>query len=176
MALNAPEEGFVWLTVPLHESIDVVVIGDVESWYTHWYRGPGSKNTIAVRCVKEEVGECVWCTGEFQQRVRYVFPVRFDDQVRLIELGRVQYPALVAIYTFERWIGSRLRLVRERPVKNAPIQLRRVGEEVVPAEAVVDCSELVKGLGRANLRMLYSNGALDAVQTERDGRPMKQPR
>lgn len=154
MPLVAPEEGWVWLSVPLNESVDIVVLGEIHHWFTHWYRGPQCRGSVAVRCVKEERGECDWCRAEYAQRVRYVFPVRADDQVRLCELGAPQYPSLLAITTFDRWVGSRLRLVRERPVKNAPILVRRIGEEVVPPEAVVDCSGLVAGLGLSNLRML----------------------
>lgn len=173
MALEAPEEGWVWLQVPLSESVDVVVVGDVETWHTHWYRGPLCKGSIAVRCVKEERGVCEWCRAGYERRARYVFPVRVDEDVRLVELGRVQYPALSGIVQFERWLGSRLRLVRERPVKNAPIQLRRIGAEVLPEEAVIDISQVVAGLGMSNLRMLDNQGALgqaDAPRSQANGR------
>lgn len=167
MALVAPEEGFVWLQVPLHESVDVVVLGELHSWFTHWYRGPLCRGSIAVRCVFEERGTCDWCKAGYEKRVRYVFPVRLDDEVRVVELGRVQYPALAALMQFHVWTGSRLRLVRERPVKNAPIQLRRVGEERIPPEAVVDCSQLVASLGLSNLRMLDNQQALGQVEAPR---------
>lgn len=165
MPLVAPEEGFVWLQVPLHEPVDVVVLGELHSWWTHWYRGPLCRGSIAVRCVFEERASCDWCRAGYEKRVRYVFPVRADDELRVVELGRVQYPALAAIVEFGEWCGSRLRLVRERPVKNAPIQLRKVGREVVPAEAQVDLTGFVAGLGQVNLRMLDNQGALGSVDS-----------
>lgn len=173
MPLVAPEEGWVWLSVPLHECVDVVVLGEIHSWFTHWYRGPQCRGSLAVRCVKEERGDCDWCRAEYQRRVRYVFPVRVDDQVRCCELGAPQYPSLSAISTFERWVGSRLRLARERPVKNAPILVRRIGEEVVPPEAVVDCSGLVAGLGLSNLRMLDVSRVLADIESPGDQRARK---
>lgn len=160
MSLVAPEEGWVWLSVPLSEAVDVTVVGELHSWFTHWYRGPLCKQALAVRCVREERGCCDWCTAGYDRRVRYVFPVQHEGDVRLVELGRVQYPALASITQFNRWIGCRIRLVRERPVKNAPIQVRRVGEELVSSEAQVDCSGYVAALGMTNLRMLDSQGAL----------------
>lgn len=163
MPLVAPEEGWVWLTVPLNEAVDVVVLGELHSWHTHWYRGPLCRGSIAVRCVFEERGQCDWCRANYERRVRYVFPVRCEDELRVVELGRVQYPALAAAVQFHTWLGLRLRLVRERPVKNAPIQLRVVGQERIPPEAVVDVSTFVGSLGLSNLRMLDNQGALGQI-------------
>ena len=168
MALEAPETGFVWLVVPINEAIDLTVVGELHTWWTHWYRGPLCRSAMAVRCVLAERGECDWCRAGYERRARYVFPARVGDDVRLVELGRVQYPSLVGLIQFHGWIGQRLRLVRERPVKNAPISVRRLGHEVVTEESTVDCSGVVSSLGLSQLRFLTGEGALaDAEATRR---------
>lgn len=177
MGLVAPEEGHVWWTCPLQDGQEVVVCGELHSWFTHWYRGPLCRGSIAVRCVREERGDCDWCTAQYERRVRYVFPILVEGDCRVVELGRVQYPSLCSIMAFHDWVGARLWLVRERPQKNAPIKVRRVGQEIIRPDQLVDLTTFVQGLGLSNLRMLDNQGALgDAPPLGLDGLGKKSAR
>jgi hypothetical protein len=74
--------------------------------------------------------------------------------MRLIELGRVQYPALSCAHDLGTWIGTRFRVVRERAQRNAPIQLRAVGQETIPPHQIVDVEAFVRALGTDNLALI----------------------
>lgn len=156
MALERPEAGWVWLHVPRREPVDVVVLGDICTWWAHFVRAaPGLKKVSAVRCGRSDAGaDCAWCAAEVGHRARYVFPCRAGESVRLVELGRVQYSTLAMVYESGRWIGRRLRLRREWDAVNARIVVEVLGVEVVSPESVLDCSEYVAGLGASEARMI----------------------
>ena len=161
MALVAPEDGWVWISVPAAECLDVLVVGEIHTWWSHWYRAPGEKRAAAMRCVLDERGKCDLCRAGYERRARYVFPVEHDAQVRLVELGRVQFPALAMLEQFGEVVGARLRLVRERPVQNAPIQVRKVGAEIVPPERRHDVEGFVATLGVVQLRLFGEEATHD---------------
>lgn len=152
MPLEAPESGFVWLHVPRRESVEVVVISDVHTWHAHFVRVPGLKGCRAARCLRADGGECQLCEEQIGRRARYVFAVRSGDAVRLVELGRVQYPVLAAIYDSGRWLGARLKLTKEWDAANARIAVIPCGREHVSAEVEVDIGDFVAGLGMAEAR------------------------
>lgn len=154
MPLEAPDEGWVWVTVPLDRALEVTVIGECHTWYTHWVKQPGERRPVAVRCVLTERGSCDWCRAQYDRRARYVLPVDVDGQVRALELGRVQYPALAGIEEFGGLLGARIVLARERPVRNAPIGVRLACRVQVPMEQRRDVSGLVAALGMVQLRLL----------------------
>jgi len=147
MSLERPESGYTWLHVPLRESVLVVVCGEVHTWWSHWARLPQLRGGQPVRCVAGEGAECSWCAGGSPRRARYVFPVLLGAGVRVVELGRVQYPMLRMCVESGVWVGRRLRLERAWAARNAPIELQPAGQEVVSVEQVVDVEELVSGLG-----------------------------
>lgn len=147
MPLERPEPGFVWLHVPRKGSVDVVVCGELYTWWAHWAVIPGTRRQEAVRCARADGGICAWCDGDYGRRARYVFPVRVGDAVRLVELGRVQYSSLAMVWEEGRWIGARFRLEREWDAANARIRVTYVGREVLSEEVQVDISEYVSTLG-----------------------------
>lgn len=152
MPLEAPETGFVWLHVPRREPVDVVVVSDIATWWAHFVRVPGLKAARAARCLKADGLECSFCAQEVGRRARYVFAVRTGEAVRLVELGRVQYPTLSMIYDGGRWLGSRLRLAREWDAANARIAVSFLGREAISPEVEVQVGEYVAGLGQAEAR------------------------
>jgi hypothetical protein len=156
MPLEQPETGWVWLRIPVDECVECVIIGEAQTWWTHWYKPHGSRWPTALRCVAYEAPTgCDWCRAGYERRTRYVIPVTHEGHQRLLELGRVQYPALCAIESLgQQWVGSVLRLARERPHRNAPVTVRRIGHTHVSLETQVDIAEHVKGLGRRELRLL----------------------
>lgn len=143
MALVAPEDGFHFAKVPLTGVLRAVVIGEVHSFWSHWYRIHGTKRVVAVRCLRDIEDGCFWCEREFRRSVRYLLPVRIDGQPRVLEFGRVQYPALATIEAFGGLVGVELECGRESAYRNSPIQVRSVGRERVPPEAVVDLTAFV---------------------------------
>lgn len=162
MPLERPELGYTWLQVPLDRALQVVILGDVYAWDSHWYRPQGYKGPQAVRCRRREAGECRFCELKFEIRKRYVFPVRVDDEareVRVVELGRVQYPVMEVVYEMHGWVGCKLVLARERPARNAPIHVRHVREykEIVPREAQVDVEGFAREQGLPMLRYIELN-------------------
>lgn len=154
MALEAPESGYVWLHVSHREAVDVVVVGEVHTWWTHWTGFPGGKLSQAVRCVRAEVGECAWCEAAHERRARYVIPVMLGEDLRLLEVGRVQYPILSLLVQEPGWIGRRLKIAKSDARKNATITLRPVGREHVSAEMVIDIEDFVYDLGRGQLALM----------------------
>jgi hypothetical protein len=100
-----------------------------------------------VRCLRSDGLHCGFCAEEYGRRARYVFPVRVDGAVRLVELGRVQYQTLALVYQEGRWLGTRLRLAREWDAANARIQVTFLGREGLTDEVVVDIEEYVSTLG-----------------------------
>lgn len=152
MALEAPESGFVWLHVPRREPVEVVVVSDVHTWHAHFVRVPGLKGARAARCLKPDGGECSLCEEQIGRRARYVFAVRVAESLRLVEMGRVQYPTLAAIYDSGRWLGARLTLAKEWDAANARISVIYQGREHVSAEVEVDIGDFVAGLGMAEAR------------------------
>ena len=156
MALVAPETGWVWVSVPLDGAIDLVVVSEPETWFSHWYRAPGGRRAEALRCVLEERGACDLCRAGYERRARYVLAVELDGEVRLVEFGRVQFPALALLQELGGLVGARLRVTRERPVRNAPIRLREVAREVIAADRRHDIGGYVATLGLQQLRLLGS--------------------
>lgn len=154
MPLDRPEEGWVWLHVPRREGVEVVVLGDIHTWWAHFARVPGLRAAKAVRCLKADGAPCEWCDREIGRRARYVFPVRAGDVPRLVELGRVQYPELSMIYGAGRWLGARLRLEKEWDAPNARIRVTYLGREVITTEAEVDVGVYVSQLGFQELRTI----------------------
>lgn len=154
MPLERPEPGYVWLHVPRKEAVDLVVVGEVHSYWSHWTGTPGGRQTQSVRCVRQEAGNCAWCEQGYEARVRYVFPALVGDDLRLVELGRVQYPMLAMLVQESGWIGRKLKLVREWDAKNARIQIRPAGKGHVSAEQVVDLEDFVANLGVGQLKLL----------------------
>lgn len=154
MALEKPEPGYVWLHVPRKEAVDVVMCGEIHSWWSHWTGVPGGRQSQAVRCVKRELGDCAWCAVGHEARVRYVFPVLLGADLRLVELGRVQYATLSLLVQEGSVIGRKLKLVREWDAKNAPIQVVPLGRSHVSREQLVDLAEVVDGLGRGQLALM----------------------
>jgi len=102
----------------------------------------------------DELGACEWCRHGYDRRTRYVLPVRVGDTTRVIEMGRVQYPALAAAEAFGGLIGCVLICTRERPTRNAPIVVRVARREHVSAECIVDIQGFVNSLGRTEARAL----------------------
>lgn len=155
MPLDRPEAGWVWLHVPRREPVEVVVVGDVCTWWAHFHKPiANSKQVRAIRCVAADGAPCAWCDAEIGRRARYVFPVRVADAVRLVELGRVQYPLLAVLYDSGRWVGRRIKLRREWDAANARISLEPVGFEVITSEVQVDCADYVGTLGAAEARTI----------------------
>lgn len=159
MALERPEPGWVWLHVPRKEAVDVVVCSDIHTWWAHFTRLPGQRVARAVRCAQADGESCEWCESQIGRRARYVFAVRVADQVRLVELGRVQFPQLQVFYSagLSRWLGTRLRLSREWDAANARIEVLYQGRENLSDECVVDPGDYVAGLGQAERRMFRPN-------------------
>lgn len=154
MALERPEAGWVWLHVPRRDPVEVVVISDIHTWWAHFVRVPGAKAAKAVRCLAADGRPCEWCDAQVGRRARYVFAVRTADQVRLVELGRVQFPLLQVMYDGGRWIGTRMELRREWDAANARITIVPRGREVITDEVMVDIGDHVAGLGLAEARSL----------------------
>jgi hypothetical protein len=154
MALERPEAGYVWLHVPLRDSVDVVITGEVHSWWAHWGGSSGGKQNRGVRCLRREDLACAWCASGQVPRVRYVLPVRVGSDLRLVELGRVQHTMLALLDQTGGLIGRRVRLVREWAAKNAPIQVVSQGREHLSPEQLIDLEEFVSNLGRAELAMV----------------------
>lgn len=154
MPLERPEAGYVWLHVPLKEAVDVVIVGDVHTWYAHWGGVGGGRQNRGVRCLRNEGLACAWCASGQAPRARYVMPVHVGSDLRLVELGRVQYSMLSMLNDNGGLIGRRVRLVREWVAKNAPIQVRSLGREHLSDEQVIDLEEFVGCLGRAELAMV----------------------
>lgn len=154
MPLERPEAGFVWLHVPINESVVVVAVSDIHTWWAHFVRPNGQRVAKAVRCVAADGAECEWCNAQVGRRARYVFAVRTEDQVRLVELGRVQFPTLSLMYDGGRWLGSRMELRREWAAKNARIAVIPRGREAISDELVVEIGDHVDGLGLAEARQL----------------------
>jgi hypothetical protein len=154
MALEQPEAGYVWLHVPRREAVDVVMCGEIHSWWSHWTGTPGGRQSQAVRCVRREVGECAWCAVGHEHRVRYVFPALLGADLRLVELGRVQYATLSLLVQEGSVIGRKLKLVREWDAKNAPIQVVPLGRAHVSREQIVCIEDHVAQLGRGQLALM----------------------
>lgn len=155
MALERPEPGYVWLHVPRREPVEVTVVGDICTWWAHFSRMPGARGMTALRCLRSEGQGCAWCDASVGKRARYVFPVQLHDEarsLRLLEVGRVQYPQLSMVYTEGRWMGSRWRIRKEWDAANARIDMAYLGREHLSTEAVIDVTEYVETLGRAELR------------------------
>lgn len=152
MPLERPEAGFVWLHVPRRESVEVVVCSDIHTWWAHFVRVPGLRAARAVRCLQSDGLTCEWCEAHVGRRARYVFAVRMGENLRLIELGRVQFPVLSMIYEGGRWLGSRLELRREWDAANARIQVTPRGREVITPEMEVEIGEHVAALGLAEAK------------------------
>lgn len=150
MALERPEAGYVWLHVPLREAVEVVIVGEVHSWWMHW-AAVDRKARRGVRCARREHLACALCEGGQAPRVRYVLPVHVAGALRLVEVGRVQYSTLAMMEENGGLVGRRCVVVREYAAKNAAIVLRPAGRETVSAEQVVDISEFVGQLGRIEL-------------------------
>lgn len=170
MALEAPEAGWVWLHVPRRDPVDVIVLGDICTWWAHFTRPNGGKRTVAVRCVAGGPEGCSWCAAEVGRKARYVFPVKTGEVTRLVELGRVQYATLAMIYDAGRWVGSRLRLRREWDAVNARIAVDFLGREHLSEELWLDCSDYVSSLGLAEYRM-HRPPARDGVPPSKGSAP-----
>lgn len=153
MALEMPESGFVWLKVPLQGEVRCTVVGEVHTWWSHWQRMPGGRGVQAVRCARAVGVACAWCDAGFPRRARYVFPVRVEGEVRVVEVGRVQYPTLKLLVA-EGFTGRVLRLKRTHAAKNAEIQMFPAGKEHVSDESLVCCEEFVSNLGVGQLKLL----------------------
>lgn len=155
MALEKPEAGWVWLHVPRKEPVEVVVAGDVCTWWAHFVRShPALKGVKGVRCGRADGGSCAWCDADVGRRARYVFPVYAGDVPRLVEFGRVQYPVLSMLYDSGRWVGRRLRLKKEWDAANARIGVEPCGFETLTTERELDCSDYVATLGAAEARSI----------------------
>jgi len=166
MPLEAPESGWVWVSVPLDEAIDLIVVGDVQTWYSHWYRAPGARRPEALRCVLADAGRCELCRAGYERRARYVLPVRQGGELRCVEFGRVQYPALCLLQECGGVVGSVLRVTRERPHKSAPIRLREIDRVVVPESERVDLTGYVSAIGLIQMRLLSDEAVRAATGTE----------
>ena len=152
MPLERPEPGITWLHVPLSGSVEVVVVGDIHTWHTHWTGAQGGRRNNAVRCVRGDGLFCAWCEAQIGRRARYVFPVLKDGKPNLVEFGRVQYNTLALLYDVKPWLGKRLRISRTHAAKNAEILIDYVGREVITPEMEMDIADIVDTLGRDNLR------------------------
>lgn len=168
MALEMPESGFVWLKVPLQGEVLVTVVGEIHTWWSHWQRMPGSRATQAVRCQQALGVACAWCDAGFDRRARYVFPVRVDGEVRVVEVGRVQYPTL-KLLVGEGWLGRVIRLKRAYAAKNAEIVLFPVRRESVSEEAQVDVEEFVSRLGVGQMKLLPAPQPTTPSERSRSG-------
>lgn len=159
MPLERPEAGWVWLHVPRREAVEVVVVSDIHTWWAHFVRVPGLRSARAARCLAADGLACQWCDDHVGRRARYVFAVRVGENLRLIELGRVQFPTLSMMYESGRWLGTRMELRREWDAANARIAVTPRGREVVTEEVTVDIGEFVAGLGMAEARQLKPSGS-----------------
>lgn len=151
MALERPETGYVWQHVPLSQSVECVIVGEVHSWWAHWVGSRGGKQNRGMRCIRPEGIACAWCAGGHVPRVRYVLPIHVGGELRLLELGRVQFSMLSMLEETGGLVGRRIIVVREWPAKNAPIQLRPAGSERLSEEQIVDIEQFVTQLGRHEL-------------------------
>jgi hypothetical protein len=155
MALERPEQGYVWLRVPLEGDVHVTIVGAIHTWWSHWHRPPGGRTQQAVRCVRSVGVACAWCDAGFERRARYVLPVRVDGELRVLELGRVQYSNLSLVANSpDGEVGAKLRLWRPYRARNAEIMVMPCGREHVSEEARVDLTDYVSQLGLTQLKML----------------------
>lgn len=168
MALEMPEAGFVWLKVPLQGEVRCTVVGEVHTWWSHWQRMPGGRGAQAVRCARALGVSCAWCDGGFPRRARYVFPVLVEGEVRVVEVGRVQYPMLKLVVA-EGIVGRVLRLKRTHAAKNAEIQLFAVAREAVGEEARVCVEAFTENLGVGQLKLLQPPAPANPSERSRSG-------
>lgn len=154
MPLERPETGYVWQHVPLSQAVECVIVGEVHSWWAHWVGNRGGKQNRGIRCVRPESVACAWCAGGHVPRVRYVLPILVGTDLRLIELGRVQYTILSMMQESGGLVGRRIVVVREWAAKNAPIQVRPAGQERLSPEQVVCVEQFVSQLGRHELAII----------------------
>lgn len=152
--LENPEPGFVWLKIPLNGETRVTVCGEVHTWWSHWHRVPGLRHAQAVRCRRAMGVTCDWCEAGAERRARYVFPVLVEGELRVVELGRVQFSVLRLLHEEGRWLGQKLTLRRAFAAKNAEIVLIPAGRESVSDEATVDVEQFVANLGVGQLRLV----------------------
>jgi hypothetical protein len=120
-----PEPGWVWWHAPLVGETDVVIAGAI-CWYWAHFSRVNSGRVVAVRCLQGSDGEAC-----------------------LTEWHRPQHAVLRALEESGRVIGRRLRVRRAYAKRNAEILLDPVGMEHVSPEQVLDPSEYVSLLGRA---------------------------
>lgn len=153
MALEMPESGYVWGKVPLEGDVRLTVVGEVHTWWSHWHRLPGRGGVQAVRCARALGVACAWCDAGYQRRARYVFPALVEGELRVFEVGRVQFPVL-RLVCGEGIVGRRLTLRRAFKAKNAEIVIIPGGREHVSAEAVVDVGSWVCELGGGQLLLI----------------------
>jgi hypothetical protein len=144
-----PEPGWVWWHAPLVGETDVVIAGAI-CWYWAHFSRVNSGRVVAVRCLQGSDGEaCRWCEATIGRRLCLVVPLLVAGQARLTEWHRPQHAVLRALEESGRVIGRRLRVRRAYAKRNAEILLDPVGMEHVSPEQVLDPSEYVSLLGRA---------------------------
>lgn len=153
MALESPEAGFIWGKVPLEGDLVITVVGDIQTYWSHWDRVPGRGPAQMVRCARAEGVACAWCDAGYPRRARYVFPALLDGELRVWEMGRVQFPTL-KLLAAEGWLGRVLRIRRAFRAKNAEILVFPAGRQSVGEEVVCDVSDFVAALGQGQMRLL----------------------
>lgn len=154
MPLDAPAWSWVWMRVPRRDPAQVITTGEPATWWQHWHKPTGAAAAVAVRCIHGERPICAWCAAGHDRRPRYVLPVIYDDDRRLLELGAAQWPALALIEQCFGWRGQVLNIRRERAHMNALIRVLRIGEVQLADDQLVDVAPYVSTLGRGALRLL----------------------
>jgi hypothetical protein len=153
MAFFAPETGFVWGKVPMEGSVRCTTIGEVHAWWSHWCR-PHPKGPVqCVRCVQAVGVACAWCDAGYQKRARYVFPALVQGEVRVFEVGRVQF-SMIRQLREEGFVGRVLELRKAWKAKNAEIVILPVGRERVSDEVRIDVEQFVSELGGGQLLLI----------------------
>lgn len=126
-SIPAPEAGWTWFHVPSEGVSVVTVVSQVAWFYAHWARIGAGRAKACCRCQFEAKGSCPMCDLGHERRLRYVLAIETDHGLRLVELGRPQYPALAAIESMSGMVGARLKLGREGRGKTSVIQVLAFG-------------------------------------------------
>lgn len=154
--LEAPESGVQWMKLDREGAPErVVILGPPRTYWAHFY--PVGRRRLGARCRIAEGVRCPCCDSGHDRRARYVLPVLRAGQVAYLEVGRVQYPHLLALAAVGPWYGQLVEVSRERPGMTSPIKIVGIGRAPVAVD-VVDVRSLVAGLGIRELAVVIKLG------------------
>lgn len=148
MPLIKPESGVLFLKVPLSEPVIATVVGEAHSYQVHWVKTRGRREQLAARCQMSDGKPCAICADAKGWKARYVLPVRVEGELRIVELGKPQWGWLEVQDVMGSWVGTRVRIGRERPAKNAVITITTVGREHVSEELRFDAAGIAATEGQ----------------------------